>query len=85
MNFLARAFSEPSGKPSSHRMMVGLACGLVLGTWCAVSLERKELQAMDTNEAAIVVGALGVGAWKRGREGNLTEGNKAPTGGKENQ
>lgn len=70
MNFLKSAFSEASGKPSSHRMLVGLSCVTVMGVWAFVSVSKKDIQPLGTEPAMIVLGGLGISAYKRGKEGN---------------
>lgn len=68
MKFLAQMFSEPGGSPSSTRALTGLVCVCVVGTWTLVSVRKVELQKMDPELVMLVIGALGVKSWQRGKE-----------------
>lgn len=68
MNFFREAFSERNGKASSHRMLTLLIVLDIMGVWTAVSLQKGSLQVLDATLATIVLGALGIGAYRRGRE-----------------
>ena len=41
---------------------------VVLGTWAWVSIQKGELQSIDTEVMGIVLGALGIKAYQRGNE-----------------
>lgn len=70
MNFVAQMFCESgSGRPSSMRAMSALVCVTIVGVWAAVSVERRELQPLSPEQTMLVLGALGVKAWQRGKEG----------------
>lgn len=73
MNFLKQAFSEApsgaatSGKPSSHRLMIFLFVADVMTVWTINTL-RTPAWTMDSTVLLAVISALGIGAWRRGKE-----------------
>jgi hypothetical protein len=68
MRFLAAMFSEPGGSPSSTRALTAVVCICVVGSWTFVSLTKRELQKMDPELVMLVIGAMGVKVWQRGKE-----------------
>jgi len=71
MNFFAAMLSE-DGTPqntSTMRVCSLLIVVVVLGVWAVVSVEQMQLQALSTDQTALVLGALGIKAWQRGKEG----------------
>lgn len=61
-------FSEGNGRPSSTRALSAFVVLALVGTWTSVSWRKNELQKMDPEHVALVVGVLGVKVWQRGKE-----------------
>lgn len=75
MNFLLQAFQEPGGNPSSMRVMTFIVVAAIMTGWLSVTLHNYAMAPLDINgPGGIVLGALGVKAWQRGKEG------QSPTG-----
>jgi hypothetical protein len=70
MGFIAQAFSEGNGSPSSMRVLSAFVVVTLLGVWAAVSVRQNALQPLTAEQAAIVIGSLGLKAWQRGKEGS---------------
>lgn len=68
MNSIMSVLSGPSGKTSSMRVATLLCVVVILGTWCSVSIQKKELQPLSIEQTAIVLGAMGIKAAQRGNE-----------------
>jgi len=67
--FFSQLFAEPgNGKPSSTRVLSALVCVLVMGVWAEVSVKKNELQPLSGEQVAMVIGAMGLKVWQRGRE-----------------
>lgn len=68
MNFITQMFSEQGGSASSMR---GLAFMIVAGfilVWVKVSWTTNVLAPVSIEQTGIVLGALGIKAWQRGKE-----------------
>jgi hypothetical protein len=68
MNFFARAFSSAGGTPSSMRVLTGFVVLCIMGSHLYLTIKTGVKQNLTLDEVAIVVSALGVKAWQRGRE-----------------
>ena len=62
-------FAEPSGQLSSMRLLTAFVVVAVVGTWSALSLLRGEFLTMSPDQVGLVLGALGLKGWQRGKEG----------------
>ena len=58
---------------STMRVCSVLVVCAVLGAWAWVSISRAELQPLSTEQVAMVLGALGIKAWQRGKETTTPE------------
>lgn len=72
MNFLTQAVSESDGNPSTMRIATLLVVGCVMGVWVTLSIKAGTIQPLSPEQVAAVLGALGLKAWQRGREGDAT-------------
>jgi hypothetical protein len=70
MKFFSDMLSEGDGSPSTMRVLNLLIVAVVLGCWSAVSIHKWELQPLSVEEMGLILGALGMKAWQRGREAN---------------
>lgn len=70
MNALLAMLSEDGGgqSVSTMRVCAVLIVATVLGGWLTVSLQKRELQDLSTNQTVLVLGALGIKAYQRGKE-----------------
>jgi hypothetical protein len=68
VKFFAEIFAERSGKVSNTRVITMFVCVCVIGTWALVSIEKLELQELSAEQVAMVLGAMGLKAWQRGKE-----------------
>lgn len=68
MNSILGLLSEPNGKRSNMRAMATLVVVAVVGTWSAVSLEKKELQPLSAEHVGLVGLAIGAKVYQRTKE-----------------
>lgn len=68
MNFLLQTVSGMDGSPSTMRVLTALITLAVVGAWAYVSIVKKELQPLSAEQVSIVLGALGLKAYQRGKE-----------------
>ncbi len=68
MKFLTETLSGNDGSPSTMRVLTSLIVLGVIGAWATVSIQKHELQTLSPEHVAIVLGALGLKAWQRGKE-----------------
>lgn len=68
MGTLAAILSGPSGKASTMRGATLLVVICIMGTWTAVSVKKWELQKLDAEQVALVLGAMGLKAYQRAGE-----------------
>lgn len=69
MNFLLQAVSGMDGSPSTMRIVTVFVTLAIIGSWAYVSIVKKELQPLSAEQVAMVLGALGLKAYQRGKEG----------------
>lgn len=70
MNFLLQAFQEPGGSPSSMRLMTFIVVAAIMAGWLDVTIRTHQMAPLPLDGAgAILLGALGIKAWQRGKEG----------------
>jgi len=62
-------FKEPNGNLSTMRVLTAFVVISVVGTWCALSVMRGEFIELPATQIGLVLGALGLKGWQRGREG----------------
>jgi hypothetical protein len=68
--------SESDGSPSSMRVLNVFIVVAVLGCWAAVTIHNWQLQPLSVEHMGLVLGALGIKAWQRGKENG--NGNEKP-------
>jgi hypothetical protein len=68
MKFLTDMLSEGDGSPSTMRVLNVVIVVAVIGCWSAVSLHSWQLQPLSVEQMGLVLGALGIKAWQRGKE-----------------
>ena len=68
MGMLHDAISDPSGQPSTMRLLVALVVIDVMVTWTVVTIKAGTWQPLDWGTVTLVLSVLGVKAWQRGRE-----------------
>jgi len=73
MNFLARILSEDNGNPSSMRMITALICLIVMLTWSYTCIKQGQLLPLDIEQIGLVLGALGLKTFQKGKEKPKTE------------
>lgn len=82
MNFLLQAFSETNGNASSMRVLTGLVVAVIMVGWLSVTWKTAQMAPLPLEGAGgIVLGALGIKAFQRGKEGKAGAGNGAPAAG----
>lgn len=69
MNFFARVLAESDGNPSTMRFATVLIALTIMAGWLYVTVKTATLQPLTTEQVAMVLGALGIKAWQRGKEG----------------
>lgn len=80
MKFFADMLSEGDGSPSTMRVLNVAIVVVILGCWGAVTIHRWELQPLSVEQMGLILGALGLKAWQRGKETN-GNGTKPPAAG----
>jgi len=60
MNKLLEVVHDGGGAVSNMRVIALLVAVAVVGTWTAVSVKKMELQPLDLNSVALVLGASGL-------------------------
>lgn len=78
MRFLTQMLSGMSGEPSTMRVLTTIVVVAIMGAWLVVSIQKNELQPLSYEQVGVVLGALGLKAWQRGKEGDPAEPPKQP-------
>jgi hypothetical protein len=73
MKFLADMVSEGDGSPSTMRVLNVVIVLAVIGCWSAVTIHRWELQPLSAEQMGLILGAMGIRAWQRGRESSTPQ------------
>jgi hypothetical protein len=69
MNFFLSALSEPSGNPSSMRLLTAVVVIAIMAGWLSVTIHDHVMAPLPWDgSGGILVAALGVKGWQRGRE-----------------
>ena len=68
MNFLLQAFSEANGNASSMRVLLGVVVISFAVVWVKVSWITNALAPVSVEHATIVLGAMGIKAFQKGKE-----------------
>ena len=68
MNFFAKVLAESDGNPSTMRFATLLISSTILAGWLYVTVKTAVLQPLTTEQVALVLGALGIKAYQRGKE-----------------
>jgi hypothetical protein len=70
MNFLQSILSEEgtANSGSTMRVCALLVVVVMVGTWATVSIQQKVLQPISVEQMGLVLGAMGIKAWQRGKE-----------------
>ncbi len=71
MGFLKMLLSEDNGNPSTMRVVVALVVLIMVGTWAYVSISNKALAPMSVEEVGLMLGAMGIKAFQKGKEANV--------------
>ena len=75
MNFLIRTLSENGdANPSTMRLATLLIVVAILTGWLATTLKSGQMQALSTEQVALVLGALATKGWQRGKDGEVKPG-----------
>lgn len=69
MKFL-QMFEGMDGSTSAMRVLTAFVTVAIVGAWAVISIQKGELQAMSVEQVSVVLGALGIKAWQRGKEGD---------------
>jgi len=70
MKFFADMLSEGDGSPSTMRVLNVVIVVVVLGCWAVVTIHSWQLQPITVEQMGLVLGAMGIKAWQRGKEVN---------------
>ena len=69
LNFITRALSENGdANPSTMRVATLLIVVAILTGWLATTLKSGQMQALSSEQVALVLVALAAKGWQRGRE-----------------
>jgi len=69
MNFLLQAFCETNGPASSMRLLTAVVVIAIMAGWLDVTFHTHVIAPLPLDGAGgILLGALGVKAWQRGKE-----------------
>lgn len=69
--------SGMDGSPSTIRTLTAIVVLFVIGTWTIVSIRTNQLQPLTIEQVSIVLGAMGIKAWQRGKETSQPEPTKS--------
>jgi hypothetical protein len=72
MNFITQALSGMSGEPSTMRLCTVIIVICVMGSWTYTSIANQFLVPLSPEHLGLVLGALGIKAWQRGKETSPT-------------
>lgn len=69
MNFLLGAFRESNGSPSSMRVLTAIVVLIIIAGWFHVTYQTRAMAPLVLDgPGGILLGALGIKAYQRGRE-----------------